>query len=490
MSANISRPNPVFTRRRAVTWAAGAAVAGATLRAPAVVAVANRQATQDGTTTFLDSTVVHDISVTFDQEMYDAMIETFRSSRDKEWIEATVTIDGSTYEKAGMRLKGNSSLGGLGGGPEGEGPDGFFTIDGTPVSELPAEIFQGEGTPEVVPPEGGLFRMNEGGGGATAETPERLPWLISLDRYVEDQNHNGLKELVIRSNRSETSLNEVVALELLDRAGLASQHSAAVRFDVNGSEPALRLAIEHPNDEWMAARFSPDGLLYKGEAGGDYSYRGDDPESYKDIFDLEAGGTGDDATDMKPLFDFLAFLNNSDDATFNAELPNRLDVDKFATYQAMMKLIQNGDDISGPGNNAYLYVGPDQVKFTVVPWDMNLAFSGMGNMNGPGEFRSSDGAESQSSDSGTPEADEPERRTVVGGPSMEPNILVTRSETFPGFADLVESELNRLRAELYESGTAAEVLSMWVDLLTAQAADLVTVDTIASESESIAELFV
>ena len=43
--------------------------------------------------------------------------------------------------------------------------------------------------------------------------------------------------------------------------------------------------------------------------------RGDDPEAYDEVFDLEAGGNGDDAEDMKPLIEFLDFLNNSDDAT-------------------------------------------------------------------------------------------------------------------------------------------------------------------------------
>ena len=31
-------------------------------------------------------------------------------SDEKEWIEATVTIDGEVVERAGLRLKGNSSL--------------------------------------------------------------------------------------------------------------------------------------------------------------------------------------------------------------------------------------------------------------------------------------------------------------------------------------------------------------------------------------------
>jgi spore coat protein CotH len=488
MLVNESRTAAVFSRRRVLSWAAGAAATGAMLRVPSVFAVA----AQESATVFLDSTVVHDIAISFDQAAYDAMIETFKESGDKEWIVATVVIDGSTYENAAMRLKGNSSLGGLGGGPEGGPTDFFLGEDGTPVSDMPDGAVVIEGTPDV---DGPIMRVvgGGGGGGASAEEPERLPWLIRLDKNVDEQNHNGLKELVIRSNHSAAALNEVVSLELLELAGLASEKSAATRFSVNGGTTALRLAIEHPNDEWMAAHFSADGLLFKGEAGGDYSYRGDDPALYNDIFDLEAGGTKDDAEDFKPLFSFLDFLNNTDDATFNAELPNRLDVDKFAVYQAMMDLIENGDNISGPGNNAYLYVGPDSEQFTVVPWDMNLSFQGFGMFeegeDGEGMRRPVRIPEGTDSASGTPEAGSDEPVTIHAGPSMVPNILVTRSDTFPGFTDLVASETVRLRTELFASGKAAEILSRRVELLRSEASDLIDDETLASESDAIAKYF-
>ncbi len=62
----------------------------------------------------LDSAEVHELSLSFEDADYQAMLDTYTSTGDKEWIEATVTIDGETYERAGIRLKGNSSLGGRG----------------------------------------------------------------------------------------------------------------------------------------------------------------------------------------------------------------------------------------------------------------------------------------------------------------------------------------------------------------------------------------
>ena len=279
-----------------------------------------------------DSSVVHTISVDFDQADYDAMIDTFTTAGDKEWISATVIIDGVVYEDVGLRLKGNSSLFGL--------------------------------------------------TSATSGNPEDLPWLIRLNKFVEGVDHQGYEDIVIRSNSTETALNEAVAQELLALAGLASQDAIATAFTVNGGETELRLAVENPDEEWYEDHFTDeDGLLYKADSEGDYSYRGDDAEAYTDVFDQEVG---DD--DMAPLIDFLDFINNSDDATFAEELGERLDVDAFATYLAFQDLIGNADDIDGRGNNSYLQYDTNNEQFTVVSWDLNLAFN-TANVGGGGGAR-------------------------------------------------------------------------------------------------------
>lgn len=480
-----SQPIPRHSRRRVLGAMALAGAAVAVRRVPLLGA---QTPAASGTTTFLDPSTIHDIAVTIDRDGYDAMIDTYRASGEKEWIEATISIDGAAYERAGLRLKGNSSLGGLHGGPRAAEPAGH----GGDVTDAGAST---DG-----PGRGGARR---GADIATADTPERLPWLVRLDRFVDSQNHDGIAELVIRSNHSATSLNEAVALDLLALAGLASQRAAQTRYSVNDSEPALRLAIEHPDDAWMAARFSPGGLLYKAEAGGDWSYRGDDPDAYADAFDLEAGGDGDDAEDMQPLFDFLAFINDSDDDTFAAELGDHLDVDAFATYLAMMDLIENTDDISGPGNNAYLYVGPDATRFTVVPWDMNLAFGSLGGAvtvregdPGPGGPEDlpppPEGAEVEIVIGGTPAAD---HGFDSAGPGEEaiaaphPNILVERWETVDAYTAMVDDARARLRRELYESGRADAVLARWVGVLERHAGDMLDAETIATEADAIAEYF-
>jgi spore coat protein CotH len=398
----------------------------------------------------LSSTEVHDIAVEFDQAAFEAMVETYTSTGDKAWISATVTIDGTTYENVGLRLKGNSSLRGV----------------------------------------------------TATDDPATIPWLVKLDEFVQDQDHEGLEEFVVRSSRSESALNEAVALELLDLAGLASQDAVAVRFSVNGGDAELRLVIDSPDGEWMAEELSDSGALYKAESTGDWSYRGDDPASYDEVFDQEAGK---DNADLTPLIEFLEFINESDDATFEAELSQWLDVESFATYLAMQDLLDNFDDINGPGNNAYLYWDTEAERFTVVPWDYNLAFGQRpggaggefgGDVPGGGDLPAPpDGFDpSEMGDlPAPPDGVDPSemgdmgggRGGFGGGPGgmMRDNPLVDRFLANEEWNALYEQATVDLRAALYDSGTASSILEQWSSIVSSSG--LVDAATIANDAAAI-----
>ena len=305
-------------RRGAASLAALALTAGGLSACSATSAAGAASEVWDGSS-------VHAVTIDVDEDDFATMLATYQDSGEKEWLTADVTIDGQTISDAGIRLKGNSSLRGI---------------------------------------------------DADAD-PAELPWLIDLDQFVDGQTLDGWEAFVVRSNTTETSLNEAVALTLLDEAGLASEDAVAITFSANDSDTTLRLMVQDLDNTWDDANFDSDGTLYKAESGGDYSYRGDDPESYEDVFDIEAG-----TDDFEPLTDFLQWLDESSDEEFADELDEHLDVDAFATYLAFEDLIDNFDDIEGPGNNSFLRYDAETGLMTVVAWDHNLAF---GATNGGGE---------------------------------------------------------------------------------------------------------
>ena len=384
-----------------------------------------------------DSTTVHDLAFSFDQTAYDEMIATFRSTGEKGWIEATVVVDGTTYERVGLRLKGNSSLQGLR-GTSGRG---------------------GAGGP---------------GGSASADDPSSLPWLVRFDEYVDGQEHEGYDEIVVRSNRTETSLNEAVALEIVGQAGLATQRSFPSRLRVNGSDAALRLVLESPDSRWEDDNFAGDGILYKAESGGDYSYRGDGPADYEEIFDQETG----DVDDLTPLLAFLRFLDESDDATFEAELGDHLEVDAFARYLAVQDLVANSDDIDGPGNNSYLRYSADTGRFTIVTWDLNLAFGSMSGGGGPAAGGAPAGGAAAPGGGAA-------RGGGGGGMGGRSNILVQRFNATDSFVAAYDDAVARLTADLYASGAATEILGRRAAVLRAQVTDVVDEATIDSDAATI-----
>ncbi|WP_111766869.1 CotH kinase family protein [Nakamurella deserti] len=409
-----------------------------------------------------DSSTVHSISVEYDQAAYDAMMTTFTTTGEKEWITATVTIDGTVFTDVGIKLKGNSSLRGLQDGGGGRG-----------------------GT----------------GGDLSADAPEGLPWRIRLDKYVDGQNYQGQTDLVIRGTNTETSLNEAVALELLGVAGLATEGAASTRFWVNGGTQALRLVIQNPGETWDEENFDTDGVLYKSEAEGDWSYRGDDPTAYAEAFSVEASTSGED--DYTPLVSFLEFVNESDDATFATELSQHLDVDAFATYLAVQTLVANADDIDGPGNNSYLRWDAATGVFTVVAWDQNLSFGGMGGGAGggmggggmrprPDRATATDGSAAGTGDAAaTPPADGESADGGVAGGMGGPrggNVLSERFFADTAFAALYDAAVTQLTAD-YADGTAQSILDSWTAVLTGQAGDLVATETVDSEAATIAEFF-
>lgn len=373
-----------------------------------------------------DTSTVHEVSLDVDEAELESAIQEYLDTGEKVWIEASVTIDGVTYERVGLKLKGNSTLRDV----------------------------------------------------STDADPATLPWIIRLDKFVDGQTLDGETDIVIRGNVSASSLNEAVALSLLDEAGLAAENAAATRFTVNGGSAQLRLAVQKPSDGWLEQEFgTTSGGLYKAETGGDYSYRGDDPDSYTDIFDQEAG-----ESDLTPLIDFLQFINESDDETFAAELSEHLDIESFATYLAFQELVDNYDDIDGPGNNSYLSYDAATGLMSVVTWDLNLTF-GVRNAGFGG-----------GGDAGGADADRPVAQGARGGGgggagggagSSGSNILSERFLENDTFAARVEQAKADLETTLVDSGKATAVLDVWTALLQSEASDLVSSDTITEEADAI-----
>ena len=406
---------------------------------------------------YLDPDSLHSVEITVDQSAYQEMITAYTSNQTKNWIEATVTVDGVAHEKAGLKLKGNSSLQGISADSE----------------------------------------------------PQKLPWLVRFDKFVDGANHDGMTRMVIRASSSTSALNEAVALDLLAKTGLASEKAAHISLSVNGSDPVLRLTCQDLDESWVAQNFDVAGLLYKAESTGDYTYRGTDESAYKDVFDQETG-----KANLTPLIEFLQFINESSDADFQSGLAQRVDVDKMVTYLAFEDVIDNFDDITGPGNNSFLWWAEQANQMTVVAWDHNCAFGlkpgagvgqrwqgdggqppgGGGQPSGDGSAPSNGQAPTGQPPGGAggqqpPDAGRQPGDGEGGGRGTRANALVDRFNSLMDGETKVSAERDRLKQELYTSGVAQTILDARAKVLTDQAGSLIEQSAVEADKQTIAAYF-
>jgi spore coat protein CotH len=82
--------------------------------------------------------------------------------------------------------------------------------------------------------------------------------------------------------------------------------------------------------------------------------------------------TNENSPDHSALFRLLDVLNNEPDETFPQEIEKVLDVDEALRFLAVSALIVHLDNYLGMGHNYYLYEVDG--KFTIIPWDLNMAF--------------------------------------------------------------------------------------------------------------------
>lgn len=408
----------------------------------AVVAPADTKETNiKGAVALFDDGRLHKISFTYDQAAYTRMIATYQQSGTKDFIEATVTIDGTTIESVGIRLKGNSTLMSL-------------RRAGTTGGNVPGRV--------------------EGGGGPLGVTlsvdkPEGLPWLISFDEFVSGQRYEGYEQLALRP-ASGAGLAEALALDLVAVAGEPTQRSMYTSLSVNGGAAVLRLVVEIPDSEYADDNFTTDGVLYKALSTGRFAYLGDDPLAYTSAFKQI---TNKKQQDTKPVIELLKWVSEASDTDFARHLAEHVDIDSFARYVAIQDLLSNFDDMAGPGSNYYLWYDLETGKFTVLSWDLNFAFGGLGRGGG--------GAA-------------PPPGAVVVGPGGGPggaggfggrggNALKAKFLAAPEFAGLRERARAEVRQAIYGSGKAESELARLKALVASS--ELVATTTIESEATAL-----
>ena len=267
-------------------------------------------------------------------------------------------------------------------------------------------------------------RVGGFGKAGRAELPEGMELPERTGRKgTEVPENRGLRESKAESGNTESPKGTAEwengeKTEQQERSGPSERRGLPVHGEFTGNENRQR------------------GMEEKG-GGSDLVYVDDNPDSYKDIFDNASFSITKE--DKQRVIKALEKLSQGE------ELDRYVDVDACLRYFAAQTFIVNMDSYYGNlKHNYYLYERDGQL--TILPWDLNLAFGG---------FQEKDATEAVNSAIDTPMDGLEENRP-----------LFSRMMETEEYRELYHEYLNEIAENYVGSGQAAATLAQINSLIT------------------------
>lgn len=209
---------------------------------------------------------------------------------------------------------------------------------------------------------------------------------IDLDRAGGDGRFGGSKTINLHCGVTDpTKLRETLAYELYRAAGVPAPRTslAEVRLTVPGKYDkellGLYTLVEEADKPFLKNRFGDDkGLLMKPEGLRDFTHLGDDWARYKPTYAPKRDATADET---RRMIEFAKLVHLGDDAAFRKDISSYLDVDNYLRFLATTAFAANTDSFFGLGHNYHMYLHPKTNKIHFIPWDVDRAFANFGNAN-------------------------------------------------------------------------------------------------------------
>lgn len=261
---------------------------------------------------FFDDSFVHTVAIELDDDDTRAL-----ARQPYEYVDARVTIDGAAFARVGVRLRGKIGS--------------FRTLDGKPKFK------------------------------------------IDFNRYVVDQRLGALETLALNNAVVDCSyLREPAGYAVARAAGLPAPRTAFTRVTVNGEDYGLYVAVEFPDDVFLADHYpDPTGNLYDGKyaywSNGRYELI-DFTTELQDNFQLEEGVWTD-------LADIDAITRSVvTGGTFADRLGPVLDLPSFHRHVAVEQWLGHLDGYALNTNNYRVYFHPEDGLADLLLYDLDYGF--------------------------------------------------------------------------------------------------------------------
>jgi spore coat protein H len=207
---------------------------------------------------------------------------------------------------------------------------------------------------------------------------------INLDRAGGSGRFGGSRTINLHCGVTDPSkCRETLAYEVYRAAGVPASRTALaeVRLTVPGKYDrellGLYTIVEEVDKPFLRDRFGADaGLLMKPEGLREFEDWGDDWGRYRTAYAPKRDATTAEAA---RLIAFARLVHKADDATFRKEIGSYLDVDGYLRFLAATAFLANTDSFFVLGHNYHLYLHPKTNRLHFLPWDLDRAFANFGN---------------------------------------------------------------------------------------------------------------
>lgn len=272
----------------------------------------NIENTQD----IFDEIILHNIELGLSQQDYIDMISHYQAFEDKQYIKTQVIIDWVTIPEVWVKLKGNEVL--------------IWNIDERRASEID------------------------------------FSFVLKFDEYIETQSYQWKTEIALIAWTIEELKWEYIAWKIFEKYEVATPKMSFTKLTFANSYGTYGIK-EVVDEEFITENYSDtNGLVYKAENSFTFTYLGEDPTAYTDLFTQK---TLVNNYDLKKLIDVLEFVSRSSDEEFTLNFQKYIDVENYTKFLAINNILYKDNTNIALLNSYYIYydISTDTVRF--IPWD-------------------------------------------------------------------------------------------------------------------------
>ncbi len=196
---------------------------------------------------------------------------------------------------------------------------------------------------------------------------------LKLDFTDKKQQIEGRRVLTLNNNKQDQSLlSQYLGYHLFRKAGLPASRCGFARVTVNGKNLGVYSHVESVRKALIQREFGDDsGVLYEGTIVDFYT-------DWEKSFETKFGDDAVGRAKIIELTSLLNRKRDLESVEYEKEIGRYVDLPSFYSFWAMEGLLGCWDGYAGNSNNYFFYLNPETDRFHFLPWGTDSLFTEKG----------------------------------------------------------------------------------------------------------------